>query len=108
MGRPVKAHEAQIAWMTLEAPDRLLPWATLPQTPRPQLRRASPPPQLVVRAAAAGHGPDTVYHAGAVVSHPRPDPLAPAWPGRLTAREQRYTAARPVVYHGQVWFFSFV
>jgi hypothetical protein len=25
MGRSVKAHEAQIAWTTLEAPDRLLP-----------------------------------------------------------------------------------
>jgi hypothetical protein len=54
MGRAVKAHEAQIAWTTLEAPDRLLLWLTLPQTPRPQLKTPSPPPKLLVRAAAGG------------------------------------------------------
>jgi hypothetical protein len=54
MGQPVKSHEAQIAWTTLEAADRSSCDQSCLRLPRPQLTTPSPLPQLLVHAAAGG------------------------------------------------------
>jgi hypothetical protein len=52
MGRPVKAQEAQMTWMALEAAPPGLCGFTRLHSPRPQWARARPPPQVTARATA--------------------------------------------------------
>jgi hypothetical protein len=100
MGRPVKAHEAQIAWTTLEAPWPAPPMTNPASVPpfrnsKEQVRHrnsSSAPPPTVYR------GPGAVYRAGAAVSRP----AAGFACSRSAGAAYRAGAA---VYRDQVCFF---
>jgi hypothetical protein len=87
MGRPVKAHEAQMHLDDLEAVGATLPWLPCPPFfPSAALSPGSAAPSRRLRRRRRYTAARARYTAWELrLAAPRPDPPAPTRPGRLTA-----------------------